>query len=119
MPSGGARPGSGRPKGSRNKLTLAKQVVAEVLDVSSERDIAKSIHSRGHQLLAELETLALDRSQPAAVRIVAAKSALPFLLPKCVEDKNSDADAFAASLIEQLHEGRARIAAMKDMSDAE
>lgn len=67
-------------KGSKNKLTLARHAVAEVLDAPSEVDLTKAVHQRGHSLLIELEKIAMDPSQPVAARIVAAKTALPFLL---------------------------------------
>jgi hypothetical protein len=110
MLTGGARPGSGRPKGSKNKLTLAKQAVAEVLDAPTDTDLTQAVHQRGHKLLNELEKIAMDPSQPVAARIVAAKTALPFLLPKCAQEQQNDDREFAASLIKRLHEGRQRAA---------
>jgi hypothetical protein len=64
--------------------------------------------SAGHRLLGELERIALDPNQPVAARLVAAKTALPFMLPKCPQPNGGDNDDFAATLIERLHEGRRR-----------
>jgi hypothetical protein len=74
-------------------------------------DLTQAVHQRGHSLLVELEKIAMDPSQPVAARIVAAKTALPFLLPKCAQERQQDDGDFAASLIQRLHEGRQRAAA--------
>ena len=110
MAKGGARPGAGRPKGSKNKLTLAKHAVAEVLDTPADVDLTQAVHQRGHRLLSELESIALDPTQPVAARLIAAKTALPFMLPKCPQPAGGDNDESAATLIERLHEGRRRAA---------
>jgi hypothetical protein len=105
---GGYRPGAGRPKGSRNKTTIAKEAVAEILDLDDADQLQSAVHKRGHQLLIELERIALDPTQPVAARIMAAKSALPFLLPKQVEPSGS-VDRFAGdALVQRLIEGRRR-----------
>lgn len=110
MAKGGARPGAGRPKGSKNKLTLAKHAVAEVLDAPADTDLTQAVHQRGHRLLNELERIALDPSQPVAARLVAAKTALPFMLPRCPQPNGNEHEDFSLMLIERLHEGR-RLAA--------
>ena len=79
---GGQRPGAGRPKGSKNKTTIAREVVAEILDVDDARMLAEAVHKRGHRLLAEMEQIACDVTQPIGARIMAAKVVLPFMLPK-------------------------------------
>lgn len=81
-PRGGSRPGAGRKKGSKNKMTLARESVAEILDAPDTRSLTAHIHQRGHELITELEEIVFDKSQPTAVRIMAARTALPFLLPK-------------------------------------
>ena len=110
MAKGGARPGAGRPKGSKNKLTLAKQAVAEVLDAPADIDLTQAVHQRAHRLLCELERIALDPEQPVVARLVAAKTALPFMLPRYPQPLDDHNDDFAATLIERLHEGRRRAA---------
>jgi len=79
---GGRRPGAGRPKGSKNKTTIAREVVAEILDVEDAKMLASEVHKRGHTLLAEMERIVFDVTQPIGARIMAAKVALPFMLPK-------------------------------------
>ncbi len=81
-PRGGTRPGAGRKKGSKNKMTLAREAVAEIVDVPDQRSLTAHIHQRGHELIAELEEIVFDKKQPTAIRIMAARTALPFLLPK-------------------------------------
>jgi hypothetical protein len=110
MAKGGSRPGAGRPKGSQNKLTLAKHAVAEVLDVPADVDLAQAVHQRGHRLLGELERITLDPTQPVAARLIAAKTALPFMLSKYPQHLDGHTDDFAVTLIERLHEGRRRAA---------
>ena len=82
------KPGRGRPKGSKNKVTIAREAVAEVLGAPSPEHIEAEIHKRGHALLTELERITLDPTQPVAARILAAKVALPFLLAKPQADKS-------------------------------
>ena len=84
--------------------------VGKVLDIPSDADLTQAVHQRGHRLLSELESIALDPTQPVAARLIAAKTALPFMLPKCPQPSGSDNDDFAATLIERLHEGRLRAA---------
>ena len=43
--------------------------------------LASAIHQRGHAMLLELERIVLDPTQPIAARIMAARTALPFILP--------------------------------------
>lgn len=79
---GGRRPGAGRPKGSKNKMTIAKEAVAEILDIEDAKMLGTEVHRRGHKLLAEIEDIACDVTQPVGARIMAAKTILPFMLPK-------------------------------------
>lgn len=110
---GGYRLGAGRPKGSKNKSTIAKEAVAEILDVDDANQLHSAIHKRGHQLLTELERIALDPTQPIAARIMAAKTALPFLLPKSVETA-ARVDKFTGEdVVRRLHEGRERLATLQ------
>jgi hypothetical protein len=73
---------AGRPKGSKNKMTIAREAVAEILDVEDAKMLSAEVHKRGHTLLSEMERIAIDPTQPVAARIMAAKVALPFLLPR-------------------------------------
>lgn len=113
--NGGYRPGSGRPKGSKNKITIAKEAVAEVLEVDNPRMLVQAVHSRGHALLTELERITLDPCQPVAARILAAKVALPFLLPKPQADRSRN-DA-PDDLVSILNRRRDQVARMRDKLD--
>ena len=62
-------------------MTIAREVVAEILDVDDARMLAEAVHKRGHALLAEMEQIACDVTQPVGARIMAAKVVLPFMLP--------------------------------------
>lgn len=106
---GGYRPGAGRPKGAKNKTTIAKEAVAEILDVDDADRLQSAIHKRGHQLLIELERITLDPTQPVAARIMAAKIALPFLLPKQVDFSGAAAGFGGEELVKRLQDGRARV----------
>ncbi len=44
--------------------------------------LAQAVHKRGHTLLAEMEQIACDVTQPIGARTMAAKVALPFMLAK-------------------------------------
>lgn len=103
------KPGRGRPKGSKNKVTIAREAVAEVLGAPSPEHIEAEIHKRGHALLTELERITLDPTQPVAARILAAKVALPFLLPKPQADKSrNDASNDLANILNQRRDQLAR-----------
>lgn len=109
---GGRRPGAGRPVGSKNRTTLARAAVAEVLDVRDADRISQEVHKRGHQLLLELERITLDPTQPIAARIMAAKVTLPFLLPKTVspvEGSTDDQDR----ILRAIYSGRRRLLSLK------
>lgn len=106
---GGPRLGAGRPRGSKNKTTIAKEALAEVLDIDDADRIQSAVHRRGHQLLIELERIALDPTQPVAARILAAKTALPFLVSKPVETSYPLGRFGGEDLVKRLHEGRARL----------
>jgi hypothetical protein len=105
--TGGRRPGAGRPKGSKNKMTIAREVVAEILDVDDARMLAEAVHKRGHALLAEMEQIACDVTQPVGARIMAAKVVLPFMLPKR-EMLNKD-DGFGRGIVEVLQQRRRQL----------
>jgi len=107
---GGARPGAGRPKGSKNKSTLAKEVVAEILDVEDAQLLEAAVHKRGHQLLIELERIVMDPTQPAGARIMAARVALPFMLPRKVTLHHESDDG--AELIARIQQRRMQLAKM-------
>ena len=104
---GGKRDGAGRKKGSKNKTTIAREVISEIIGAPDPMKLASAIHQRGHTMLLELERIALDPTQPIAARIMAARTALPFMLPKLPEPKtdNSDPD----ELVRRLQTGRERL----------
>lgn len=105
---GGSRPGAGRKRGSRNKVTIAKAAIAEELKVDEGQILEHAIHARGHRLLLELERIALDPLQPETVRIVAAKTALPFLMAREAPSQRDDSQAY--DLVQRIMDGRARVA---------
>ncbi len=80
---GGKRDGAGRRKGSKNKATVAREAIAEVLEAPDPMNLTAAIHELGYKLLLlEMEQIVLNPSQPVAARIMAAKTVLPFMLPK-------------------------------------
>jgi hypothetical protein len=106
---GGRRKGAGRKKGSKNKMTIAREVIGEIIDAPDPMKLASAIHQRGHALLLEMERIALDPTQPIAARIMAARTALPFMLSKAPELKfehNNPDD-----LVRRLQAGRDRLRA--------
>lgn len=105
---GGHRPGAGRPKGSKNKATIARAAVAEVLDVDESQTLNAAVHKRGHTLLLEMERIALDPTQPLAARITATRTVLPFLLPR--RENNESEDGFSDDLIRLMQQRRNQLA---------
>lgn len=105
---GGTRPGAGRPKGSKNKSTLAREAVAEVLGVDDVARLTSEIHSRGHQMLIELERIALDPTETMPARLMAAKIALPFMLPK--QPASTAPGSEPSDLAERIRKARERLA---------
>ena len=108
---GGKRSGAGRKKGSMNKSTIAKAAISEVLDISDDLTLEAAIHKRGHTLLIEMERIATDPTQPVGARIMAAKVALPFLVPRR-EEFRSDTGA-APNLIALMQQRRNQLAEMR------
>ena len=104
---GGSRPGAGRKRGSRNKSTIARQMVAKELDVSDPERIETAVHNRGGRLLMALEQIALDEGQPVGIRISAAKAALPFLVPKLTENVNEGRKM--DDIVRAIQDGRHRV----------
>lgn len=109
---GGKRPGAGRPKGSKNKSTIAKEAIAEILDVDDAQMLEAAIHNRGHSLLLEMERIATDPTQPVGARIMAAKTALPFLLPRNTA-RSPERTGFGNKLIQVLQTRRNQLAALR------
>ncbi len=108
---GGKREGAGRKTGSKNKVTVAREAIAEVLDAPDPMNLTAAIHQRGYKMLLEMERIVLDPTQPVAARIMAAKVVLPFMLPKLPEPRTAPQDNDQISHI--LQEGRARVAAVR------
>jgi hypothetical protein len=106
---GGKREGAGRRKGSKNKVTVAREAIAEVLNAPDPMNLTAAIHQRGHQMLLEMERIVLDPTQPVAARIMAAKTCLPFMLPKLTEP--TDRGSAFEDVVNALHKGRERAAA--------
>ena len=116
---GGYREGSGRPKGSKNKTTIAREAIAEILDIEDAKMLSAEVHKRGHTLLSEMERVAIDPEQPIAARIMAAKVALPFLLQRREATERRDTNAESSvDLISLIHARRDQLARMlKSQSD--
>ena len=110
---GGRRSGAGRKPGSKNKTTIAREVVAEVIDAPDPQKIEAAVHARGHRLLLELERIAFDPDQPIAARIVAAKAALPFLLPTQARHTGR-ISITSEEFAERLNRGREAVRASPD-----
>jgi hypothetical protein len=70
MARGEYRPGAGRPPGSKNKV---KQVLAEGERIAAEHGIVP---------LDYLLSVMIDEAQPLALRLYAAKAALPYSAPR-------------------------------------
>lgn len=109
---GGKRDGAGRKLGSKNKLTIAREVVAEVIHADDPKKLTEAVHARGYQMLLELERIVLDPTQPVAARIMAAKTALPFMVPKQAEHEERQ-EKFGEELIARIHAGRERVRSKK------
>ena len=106
---GGKRDGAGRKKGSKNKTTIAREVIGEIIAAPDPMKLASAIHHRGHAMLLELKRIVLDQSHPLAARIMAARTALPFMLPKLSEPKAELIDP--DDLVRRLQAGRDRLRA--------
>lgn len=105
---GGKRDGAGRKQGSKNKITIAREVVAEVIHADDPKKLTEAVHARGHQMLVELERIVLDPTQPVAARIMAAKTALPFMLPKKVEHEEKQ-EKMGDELVARIYAARDRM----------
>ena len=92
-------------------MTIAREAVAEILDVDDQDMLSTEIHRRGHRLLIEMERIALDPTQPVAIRIMATRTALPFLISKSVAAPAES--AFNRDLVRMLEEGRQRVSSMR------
>jgi hypothetical protein len=108
---GGKRPGAGRPKGSKNKTTIAREAVAEILDVDERDTLDAAVHKRGHSLLLEMERIAHDPTQSLAARIAAARVALPFLLPR--REPQGEDEALGDSFVDLIQERRLQLSQMR------
>jgi hypothetical protein len=104
---GGKRKGAGRKKGSKNKMTIAREVIGELIDAPDPMKLTSAIHQRGHAMLLELERIVLDPTQPIAARVMAARTALPFMLPKLSEPRFEQNDP--DDLVRRIQAGRDRI----------
>ena len=76
---GGKRPGAGRPKGSRNKSTLAK-IVGEALDleVLGDAELMMLCRDRAPDVLSILVKIANNERAPAQARVNAASTVLAY-----------------------------------------
>ena len=113
---GGYRAGSGRPKGSKNKTTIAREAVAEILDVEDAKMLASEVHKRGHSLLAEMERIVFDVTQPIGARIMAAKVALPFMLPK--REMAAKTERLDEGMIKLLQQRRMQLSELRTVAPA-
>jgi hypothetical protein len=79
-------------KCSKNKATVAREAIAEVLDAPAPMNLTAAIHQRGCKMLLEMERIVLDPTQPVTARIIAAKVVLLFMLPKLSEPRAAPQD---------------------------
>jgi ribosome-binding protein aMBF1 (putative translation factor) len=85
MSRGGSRPGAGRPRGSRNKETIAR----DALLAAAAAGDASTPKQRADRLLSVLEAVALGEAFEVSTRIAAAKAALPYWQPRLTENAHS------------------------------
>lgn len=78
MPSGGRRPGAGRPQGARNKRTREIEAAADAAREAIAEKIPEAFTGDAHALLM---TVYKDPSQEMSLRIDAAKAAIKFEKP--------------------------------------
>ena len=72
MPSGGRRPNSGRPPGSRNKISKAtRQAIASAETEAGRRSVVQFLIDTVH-----------DETQPMRVRLESAKTVIGYLVPR-------------------------------------
>jgi len=57
-------------KGSKNKVTVAREAIAEVLDAPAPINLSATIHQRGYTMLLEMERIVLDPTQPSAAAFI-------------------------------------------------
>lgn len=79
--------------------------------------LAGAIHKRGHTLIAEMERIACDPTQPVSARIMAARTALPFLLPRRTA-KSDDEAAFSEDVVETTRQRRNQLADLRALAIA-
>lgn len=72
MPRGGKRPGAGRPKGSRNRATVA----------AGGRTLTELARAASPRMIEVLERIALDPAMTPAARVSAANGILDRALPR-------------------------------------
>lgn len=78
MPRGGVRPGGGRPKGSKNKTTIARDVALK--GVAGADPVAEAAKGLGPGFTAYdlLRAVYLNSGLPGDVRFMAALKAMPY-----------------------------------------
>jgi hypothetical protein len=94
MPSGGRRPGAGRPQGARNKRTREIEAAADAAREAIEEKIPEAFQGDAHALLM---TVYKDPAQDWPLRIDAAKAAIKFEKPAL-----SSVEAKVAMTVEEL-----------------
>lgn len=81
--------GRGRPKGAKNKLTIAKEEAAEKAAKTIAKAIPGAFQGNSH---AYLMSIYKDPKQATPVRIDAAKAALPFEKPRLAAVEHTGAE---------------------------
>ena len=100
---GGYRPGSGRPKGQKNKATVERE---------------KALRERGITSLGLLQETFADNTLPMHIRIVAATSALPYeYSKKPIEARIETSQAVHVSIID--YTAAAVLAELADDEDSD
>lgn len=85
MPRGGARPGAGRPKGSKSASQSARALTpVKDIDADASEAVAAVLRQMGSKLTAKafLQAVYQCPEAPLDARFIAARSALPFEEPK-------------------------------------
>ena len=79
MPHGGSRKRAGRPKGSKNKSTLARLVGKELgLEILDHADLVMLARDRAPEAIAVLVQIARDPNAPAQARVNSASLILGY-----------------------------------------
>lgn len=90
MPRGGKRPNGGRPKGSKNKATIAKEILMRTA-ITGVDPVAQAARTLGGDYDAKdlLRAIYTDDTLPGDIRFAAAVKAMPFERAKPTANKGN------------------------------